>query len=88
MIVRVLHEGQYELGGEAIARLRRLDDEWMEALTADDAHRFTELRDELVALIRREGRALPQSTLQESDLIVPHADITLGEARELFTSRG
>ena len=85
MIVRILHEGQYELPAAALGDLRRLDDELMERLTADDAAGFLERRDALLALVRSEGRMLPDEVLRESDLVLPHADITLEEARALFT---
>lgn len=86
MIVRVLHEGQFELQGDTMARLRQLDDAWMEALRADDAERFAALRDEIIGLIRSEGRPLPADTLRESDLIAPHAEITIGEAHRMFSA--
>ncbi len=85
MIARILHEGQYELPGSALAHLRRLDDELMERLTADDEAGFSERRDALLALVRSEGRMLPPEALRESDLVLPPADLTLAEARTLFT---
>lgn len=88
MIVRVLHEGQFELDGATMGSLRAMDDAWMESLAAGDEQRFKELRDEIVALIRANGRELASDTLRESDLIVPYADITLEEARQLFSSAG
>lgn len=88
MIVRVLHEGQFELDGETMAKLRQLDDAWMESLTKGDKQRFAELRDEIVGVIREKGRALPDDTLRESDLIVPQSDITMEEALKLFSSAG
>ncbi len=85
MIARILHEGQYELPATALANLRKLDDELMERLTAGDAPGFAERRDALLALVRSEGRMLPDEVLRESDLVLPPADITLEEARALFT---
>lgn len=85
MIVRILHEGQYELTAEALGRLRQIDDELMEAVTAGSGETFLERRDALVGLVRREGKAIPDDILRESDLVLPHADITLEEARQLFT---
>ncbi len=85
MIARILHEGQYELPASALGNLRKLDDELMERLTAGDAHGFENRRDALLALVRGEGRMLPVETLRESDLVLPPADMTLEEARALFT---
>ena len=85
MIARILHEGQYELPASALADLRKLDDELMERLTAGDAAGFAGRRDALLALVRSEGQVLPAEVLRESDLVLPPADMTLEEARSLFT---
>lgn len=85
MIIRMLHEGQYELSPEALSRLRALDDQLMKLVAAGDQKGFEERRDELVALVRSEGKPLRKEVLRESDLVLPHADITLDEARKLFT---
>ncbi len=85
MIVRILHEGQYELSADALARLRKLDDELMEAVTSGSEATFAQRRDALVGLVRQEGKAVAADVLRESDLVLPPADITLAEARELFT---
>jgi len=85
VIARILHEGQYELPPSALAHLRQMDDELMDRLTAGDEDGFCARRDALLALVRSEGRMLPDDALQESDLVLPPADLTLEEARRLFT---
>ena len=85
MIVRILHEGQYEVPPEALGQIRRIDDEMMASLVAGDEQWFAERRDRLLMLVRSEGKVVADNVLRESDLVLPHADITLAEARELFT---
>ena len=85
MIVRILHEGQYELPAEALSRLRQMDDALMASLTSGDAQEFSVRREALMALVRSEGKVVADDLLRESDLVLPHADITLKEARRLFT---
>ncbi|MDA8344558.1 MAG: hypothetical protein M0Z66_03650 [Thermaerobacter sp.] len=85
MIVRILHEGQYELSAEALGRLRKLDDELMEAVAAGDEKAFAARRDALVGMVRSEGKVVGADVLRESDLVVPYADISLEEAQKLFT---
>jgi len=70
---------------EALARLRKIDDDLMESLTANDEPGFTERRDALLGVVRSEGKPVPDDVLRESDLVLPQADITLEEARQLFT---
>jgi hypothetical protein len=85
VIVRILHEGQYELPAEALGRLRRLDDDLMEAVAEGDPQAFARRRDALISVVRSEGRPVADDVLRESDLVLPHADITLEEAQKLFT---
>jgi hypothetical protein len=85
VIVRILHEGQYELGAEALGRLRKLDDQLMEAVSAGDGQQFVARRDALLGLVRSEGKVVQAEVLRESDLVVPPSDMTLEEAQRLFT---
>ena len=58
MIVRVIGEGQFEVGSDALGRLNALDEELQGALEREDARRFAALLREMAALVRAEGKAL------------------------------
>lgn len=83
MIVRILSEGQYRVDGGTLEEIKRLDEELMEALSADEADRFHQLLNQVAGLVRN-GTALDAEHLVESDLILPAADTTLEEAKRLF----
>jgi hypothetical protein len=83
MIVRILSEGQYRVDGDTLEQIKVLDDQLMEALTANQADRFRELLATVAELVRR-GTALDPEHLVESDLILPASDTTLEEAKRLF----
>ncbi|MDA8345312.1 MAG: hypothetical protein M0Z66_07500 [Thermaerobacter sp.] len=85
MIVRILHEGQYDLPPEVLPRLRAIDDQLMESVAAGDKTEFEVRMNQILGLVRGEGKPLDAGVLRESDLVLPHADITLDEARKLFT---
>lgn len=88
MIVRVLGEGQWRVDDELRTRLNELDDEVAAALDAGDE---AALRSRLAALadaVRSGGTRLPDEDLSPSDAIVPPADLSLDEARELLRSDG
>jgi hypothetical protein len=85
MIVRILGEGQYELEGESLQRLKEADRRLFEAVASGDAQAYRSAFDAVLALVRREGTPLPHQRLVESDLILPAPDTTLVEARRLFT---
>jgi hypothetical protein len=42
----------------------------------------------LIGTIKREGKALDDKELVESDIIVPPADMTLKEAKDVFKGTG
>ncbi|HEX6971442.1 MAG TPA: hypothetical protein VF234_04425 [Limnochordia bacterium] len=84
MIIRILNEGQYRLKGVALEQLDALDDTMLDALEKGDEQGFRRAFDEVLALIRGQGARLADGELQESDLILPPADTTIDEARELF----
>ena len=88
MIVRLMGEGQFELDEAACARLNELDDRAIEALEAGDEDAFRERLRELGQAVRDGGTPLPDDDLHPSDVIVPPDDLSLEEARELFSGEG
>lgn len=84
MIVRILSEGQYRVDGTTLEEIKTLDDQLMEALSADQAERFHQLLKQTAEVVRR-GQPLDPTHLVESDLILPAADTTLAEAKKLFS---
>ncbi|MGI6544632.1 MAG: PspA-associated protein PspAA [Limnochordia bacterium] len=85
MIIRIATEGQYELRGAALAELDDLDDAILAAIEQNQADQFQDALAKVVELIRTKGTRLPDASLQESDLILPPPDVSLNEARDMFT---
>lgn len=83
MIVRIMTEGQFELGGSLLESLRRADEALLEAVRNSDGAAFRQHLEEAVALIRQ-GRRLDSTQLKESDLVLPAPDMTVEEAHRLF----
>jgi hypothetical protein len=86
MIVRILNEGQWRVDEGALSDLNRLDDAVEDAVSTDDE---TELTSALLALlqeVRSVGTPVPDDELSDSDLILPGADATLEEIRELLST--
>jgi len=84
MIVRILNEGQWEVGEEMVDRLNELDAEVEAAVDAGDEGRFAPALHALLDAVRLDGVHLPDDTLHDSDLILPPADATLDEVRALL----
>ena len=88
MIIRVLHEGQYELEDEPLGRVNAVDDDLFAAVAARDESRFRGLLDQALTIIRKDGRRLPIEELRPSDLVLPSPDSTLEEVHALLAEEG
>jgi len=88
VIVRIATEDQYRLPDEDAQRLNELDNEVVAAVEADDEDRFHALFEEMLALVRSDGRKLGDDELEESDVILPPPDTSFVEAAREFTGDG
>ncbi len=88
MIVRILTEGQWDVPEEQLARLNDLDDEVEAAVEAGDEVAFAGTLAALLDAVRKAGSVLPDDSLEDSDLILPPADASLDEVRELLSDEG
>ena len=88
MIVRLMGEGQFELEDGAANELNKLDNAAVEALQAGDEEQFRDRLRDLAQAVRDSGRPLLDSDLHPSDVIIPPDDLSLDEARELFSGDG
>ena len=85
MIVRILNEGQWRLTDDAVQGLNSFDDAVEQAVTAADQDQLTTALHTLLDRIRTTGTRIPDEELEDSDLILPAADSTLDEVRQLLS---
>jgi hypothetical protein len=85
MIVRILNEGQWRLTDDAVRGLNSFDDAVEQAVTAADQDQLTRALHTLLDRIRSTGTRVPDEELEDSDLILPAADSTLDEVRQLLS---
>jgi hypothetical protein len=88
MIVRILGEGQLVLEKESLTELNRLDDALMAAVEAGEHSAFETAMKALLGKVRELGTPLPVEELKPSDFILPSADSSLDEVRDLLSSDG
>lgn len=88
MIVRILGEGQLNLEHAALDELNKLDDELLSAVRDGDEAKFRAAMDTLLARVRELGTPLPVEEIKPSDFILPSADSSLDEVRDLLSSDG
>lgn len=88
MIVRILGEGQLTLKPEALDELNKLDDDLLAAVRDSDEPKFRTAMDALLARVRDLGEPLAADEIKPSDFILPSADSSLDEVRDLLSSDG
>lgn len=88
MIVRIATDTQYRLPDADAARLNDLDDKVVQAVEAGDEDRFHELFEEMLRIVRTDGKPVNSDELLESDVILPPPDTTFTEAAAEFSGEG
>jgi hypothetical protein len=88
VIIRILGEGQLEVPAEAIDDLNALDEAVEAAIEAGDVEAFTKALAALLHGVRQRAVPHEDGSLDASDLILPHAEATLEEVRDLLSGDG
>ena len=86
MIVRILGEGQFRLPDAEIDHINSLDAALEKALGGEGD--FDAALDALLATVREVGEELADESLETSDVVLPSADATADEVREMLTDEG
>jgi hypothetical protein len=88
VIVRILGEGQYDVADDALDRLNQLDSVVEAGIESRDEDQFRAALAALLDGVRTMGAPHDASSLDASDLILPHADASLDEVADLLSGDG
>ncbi|MGC5013860.1 PspA-associated protein PspAA [Streptosporangium sp. DT93] len=88
MIVRIMGEGQIDIASADLDVLNTLDAELESAIEAGEEEAFRTRLHALLDKVRHVGRALPDDSLESSELILPPADASMDEVREMLGNEG
>ena len=88
MIVRILGEGQVDVPDAELDALNKLDDQLQSAAEGGDEVAFAAALSALLGRVRQVGKPLGDAELVPSDLVLPSADASLAEVRELLSDDG
>jgi len=88
MIVRIMGEGQYKLSSSMLDELNIIDNRIVEYVAAENEKEFTQELIKLINVVKEKGKPLDVYQIIESDIIVPPEDLTMEEAREVFSGCG
>ncbi len=88
MIIRILGEGQYDVSDDALPRLNELDAAVEAAVESGAESAFATALAALLEGVRTLGVPRDAESLDESDLILPPADASVEDVRELLDDDG
>lgn len=88
MIVRLMGEGQYEIDKKHVDEINNIDNNLVKIVNKGDEKSFRAEFRKLTESVRRHGKRLPDDVLKPSEIIIPPADLTLEEARDIFKGDG
>ncbi len=88
MIIRVIGQGQYQVKSSLFDDLNKIDNQIVEYVQKGNEKAYKKSLAELIGRIVKEGETLDHKEIIESDIIVPPADMTLDEARQVFKGTG
>lgn len=88
MIVRIMGEGQLEVGDDDLSTLNALDRDLEAAIESGDETKFRKALHALLDNVRSVGKPLPPDSLESSSLILPPADSDMHEVRAMLGDEG
>jgi hypothetical protein len=89
VIVRLLGgDGQFRVDDGVVETLNELDAQGAQAVETGDEENLRRVLELMAQTVREHGDPLPHDDLSASDLIIPPDDLSLEEARELFSGEG
>jgi hypothetical protein len=88
MIIRILGEGQLDVPDSELPALNALDATLEKACSAGEGDHFAAALGALLERVREVGTALPDDYLGPSALVLPSADASLAEVKELLSEEG
>jgi hypothetical protein len=89
VIVRLLGgDGQFHVDDGVVEALNELDAQGAQAVEAGDEENLHRVLGLMAKTVRERGERLADDDLSASDLIIPPDDLSLEEAKELFSGEG
>jgi hypothetical protein len=88
VIVRILGEGQFEVPDGSLEELEVLDTALQKECEAGENDGFRTALAALLARVRELGTPVAEDHLGPSELVLPAAEASLAEVRELLTEDG
>jgi hypothetical protein len=89
-IVRIMGQGQFTVDNKALRELSRIDNSIVQLVSNDrpDDTEFKKRLTQLTKIVEMTGKPLNPKEIIQSDIILPSVDLSIDEAKKLFTGEG
>lgn len=88
MIIRILGDGQYRVDSCLLDDLNVIDNRIVEHVGKGDQNSLRKELGQMISTIKEKGEPLDPVEILPSNVIVPPEDLTLEEARRIFSGQG
>jgi hypothetical protein len=88
VIIRILGEGQFEVDAARLADLNELDQAVEHAISVGDTVEFRDALTRLLSEVHEKGTPVADDVFVESDLVLPSADATLEDVKQMLSDEG
>ncbi|MGC2573146.1 MAG: hypothetical protein WA364_16665 [Candidatus Nitrosopolaris sp.] len=89
IIVRVMGHGQFRVGNRTAKKITKIDNELIKIieLRKEGEKKYSRIVLDALGLVKKDGVPIEHNEFIQSDIIVPGADISIEEAKNLFTDQ-
>jgi hypothetical protein len=88
-IVRIIGHGQFRVNNSTAKKISKIDNELIKIIEMrkQGEEKYSKRVAEVLRLVKKDGLPLEHREIIQSDIIVPGADISIEEAKNLFTGQ-
>ena len=88
MIIRILGEGQFRFDDSHLGDLNRIDNQIVDHVKHGDQDGYRQDLARMISTVKELGKTVTASEIIPSAIIVPPADLSFEEARNIFCNDG
>ncbi len=88
MIIRILGEGQFRFDDSHLDDLNKIDNQIVYHVKNGDHDGFFQELVRMISMVKELGKPVNELEIIPSDIIVPPADLSFQEARNIFCNDG
>lgn len=88
MIIRIMGAGQYKVDSCLLDELNVIDNKIVDLVSKGKEGEYKKELTRMISKVRESGEPLDPSSIVKSDIIIPPEDLTLEEAKRVFSGYG